>query len=136
MDFVFDVYDFNQDGVISYNELYYYLKPCVLSFDDEMDISEAVKELIEHVVKISDTDENGHIDRPEFKALVKKNGVYIQLLGPCIPSGHQFEKFRHEMMTLCACDVRKMFANERFSSLNSVKYHAASSLYPVVLELP
>ncbi|CAG5114893.1 unnamed protein product, partial [Candidula unifasciata] len=84
INWVFSVYDANDDGSLSRMELYILLKPCVLH-SDEMETEEAIKDLIDIVMAVVDVNKNGSVDLEEFRILVKKNVLYIDLLGQCLP---------------------------------------------------
>ncbi|KAI8785809.1 calaxin-like isoform X1 [Biomphalaria glabrata] len=132
--FVFKVYDLNGDGELSFSELYHFLRPCVIMNDSEdVDTEEAVRELVEIVLKVTDIDENGAIDLNEFRRLVKSNVLYLQLLGPCLPTESYLQHFQHVLSTHNESEIRQIFGHERQFAMEKdtkLKY------YPIRLELP
>ncbi|XP_059141541.1 uncharacterized protein LOC131929393 [Physella acuta] len=136
MDFVFSVYDINRDGTLSFSELYFFIKPCTIATDLDEDHEESTRELIELVLKISDIDENGQIEKGEFKELVRANSLYLQLLGPCLPNDKYLERFREKIDQRSGIETKRIFHNERRSSLYELQSSRAVSLYPVILDMP
>ncbi|XP_005106321.1 EF-hand calcium-binding domain-containing protein 1 [Aplysia californica] len=136
IDFVFRVYDTNQDGGISQLELVQLLRPCVTSSDEDVDLDEALRELIEVVMQATDTNQNGTIDLEEFRQLVKKDILMLQCLGPCLPHQQVVKQFRKLIEGKAANEGAETFANERKKSLKEVEIKSKEGLYPIKLELP
>ncbi|CAL1538107.1 unnamed protein product [Lymnaea stagnalis] len=136
--FVFKVYDLNQDGEINFQELYYFLRPCViLTESEDMEAEEATRELIEIVLKVTDIDESGSIDLQEFKRLIKNNVLYLQLLGPCLPIPSSVQRFRERLEGKGTHEIRTMFKHERQESLQELpSINRVKQYYTVTLDLP
>ncbi|KAH9508501.1 hypothetical protein Btru_055367 [Bulinus truncatus] len=133
INYVFKVYDLNQDEEINFTEPYYHLKPCViLPENEEVDAEEAVRELIEIVLKVTDINENGSIDIEEFRRLVKSNVLYLQLLGPCLPNEHSLEEFRQKLENNTEEEIQKIFAHERHFEMEKSDHY---KFYPIKLDL-
>ncbi|BFZ25661.1 hypothetical protein BsWGS_28700 [Bradybaena similaris] len=136
VDWVFSVYDANDDGQLSKMELYILLKPCVLQTED-METEEAIKDLIDIVMTVVDRNKNGMVDLEEFRALVKKNVLYIDLLGQCLPHKHVVKSFLRKIKNKSPMEVSKIFEEERQKGLmQPVRPGAEDDLYPIHLDLP
>ncbi|CAG5114796.1 unnamed protein product [Candidula unifasciata] len=83
VNYVFNVYDLDGDGFLSKHEVHTMLMTTVPQNSEEQD--DMLKDLIEIVLKLVDRDGSGTIDIDEFRDLVKKDALYIELLGQVLP---------------------------------------------------
>ncbi|XP_005089638.1 EF-hand calcium-binding domain-containing protein 1 [Aplysia californica] len=82
---VFDVYDLNNDGYISREEMFQLLKSSLVKAPTEEDPDELVKELVEIVMKKLDNDHDGRVSLPDFRAAVAEEKLLLEALGKCLP---------------------------------------------------
>ncbi|CAG5114794.1 unnamed protein product [Candidula unifasciata] len=135
INWVFGVYDTNNDGSLSKLEMHILLKPCVLHTED-MDLDEAIRDLIEIVMSVVDVNKNGLIDLEEFRHLVKTNILYIDLLGQVLPRDHVVKKFLQKIKNKSPNQVAMLFQNERARALTEAPLSKPPALYPIQLEIP
>ncbi|KAH9488341.1 hypothetical protein Btru_063746 [Bulinus truncatus] len=142
VEYVFRVYDLNHDGGVEWHELYTLLRPCIVhtevTEDNDNDTEESLRELIDMVLKVTDLDMNGVINLDEFRKLVKTNILYLQLLGPCLPSENSVLNFRNKLTGKTPFQVSQYFSEERMFSLSELQDNTSykEQLYPIKLELP
>ncbi|KAK3782267.1 hypothetical protein RRG08_008188 [Elysia crispata] len=136
IDFVFSVYDFYHDHHISPQEMTALLKTAIVSAGDD-DAIEQLKELIEMVLLVFDMDGDGVISLEEFRHLVHKNILYIQLLGQVLPHKEVIDAFMDNLKNKTPLAVRNQYTHERTDCLNEPRAKdTKDDLYPVILELP
>ncbi|KAK0057063.1 calcineurin subunit B [Biomphalaria pfeifferi] len=140
VEFVFRVYDVNHDGMVEWHELYTLLRPCIISPEpvEDADTEDSLRELVDMVLKVTDMDMDGFISCEEFKALVKSNILYLQVLGPCLPSEIAVQSFKNKLTGKTPFQVSVQFSDERIQSLSEIKINMKKTdqLYPIRLELP
>ncbi|KAH9520311.1 EF-hand calcium-binding domain-containing protein 1 [Bulinus truncatus] len=107
----FDVYDLNNDGYISREEMFQLLKSCLVKAPTEEDPDELVKELVEIVMKKLDCDHDGRVSLSDFKAAVAEDKLMLEALGKCLPDEKCKLTF-HEMI--------KMFGGGRYTSTGAL----------------
>ncbi|BFZ14037.1 hypothetical protein BsWGS_17076 [Bradybaena similaris] len=133
IDFVFSVYDVDQDGFITRAEAYTHLKPTIPQEDDEQE--DMLKELIELVLKAVDRDGNGRIDLEEFRELVKKDVLCIELLGQCLPEEKDVQKFKNKLLNKSSYEVKELFEAEQAKlGQEYFGFGKPQSYYPIKLE--
>ncbi|BFZ25659.1 hypothetical protein BsWGS_28697 [Bradybaena similaris] len=134
INWVFAVYDSDGDGALSRRDLYTFLRPCILHAED-MDFDGETKDLVEIVMAIVDRDQNGEVDLEEFRFLVKKNVLYIDLLGQCLPSDSAMNRFRAKIENKTNAQVLELFRKE-FVPKDEQLTKRRGSLYPIDLDFP
>ncbi|GFR87043.1 EF-hand calcium-binding domain-containing protein 1 [Elysia marginata] len=92
VDFVFSIYDYGGDGNIQTHEMNMLLRTTIVSVGDE-EPEEQLKELIDIVINLMDTNQDGKISVDEFRDYVRNDILYIQLLGQVLPLEHVIERY-------------------------------------------
>ncbi|NWS66691.1 EFCB1 protein, partial [Crotophaga sulcirostris] len=83
--YCFEVYDLNQDGHISKEEMFQMLKNSLLKQPAEDDPDEGVKDLIDIIMKKMDYDHDGMLSFTDFETAVKNENLLLEAFGPCLP---------------------------------------------------
>jgi len=81
----FDVYDLNNDGYISREEMFQLLKFSLVKAPTEEDPDELVKELVEIIMKKLDYDHDGRVSLQDFRGAVSEEKLLLEALGKCLP---------------------------------------------------
>lgn len=81
----FDVYDLNNDGYISREEMFQLLKHSLVKAPTEEDPDELVKELVEIIMKKLDYDHDGRVSLQDFRSAVSEEKLLLEALGKCLP---------------------------------------------------
>ncbi|RUS71759.1 hypothetical protein EGW08_020481, partial [Elysia chlorotica] len=117
IDFVFSVYDFYQDFNISPMEMTALLQTAIVSPGDDEALDQ-LKELVDMVLQVFDTDGDGMISLGEFRHFVHQNILYIQLLGQVLPHKEIIDSFMDNLKNKSALEVRSEFLFERTDCLS------------------
>ncbi|XP_038076605.1 EF-hand calcium-binding domain-containing protein 1-like isoform X2 [Patiria miniata] len=96
--FCFKVYDLNDDGFITREEIFNLLKSSMTKLQTEEDPDEGIKELLEITIKRMDADKDGKISRDDFSEAVDADILYLEHFGSCLPEPKDVERF---MESLC-----------------------------------
>ncbi|XP_017673209.1 PREDICTED: EF-hand calcium-binding domain-containing protein 1 isoform X1 [Lepidothrix coronata] len=83
--YCFAVYDLNGDGYISREEMFQMLKDTLIKQPADEDPDEAIKDLIEIVLKKMDYDHDGKLSFADFEQAVKDENLLLEAFGPCLP---------------------------------------------------
>lgn len=79
-------------GEINREQMLSLLKDCIIKpYQDVSD--EAVKDLVDIIIKKVDVSDNGFISFEDYKKTVEKDPLFLEFLGPCLPdrlSVHSF----------------------------------------------
>ena len=87
MNYCFTIYDLNDDGYISKEEMITMMKTCLVKQGgSEEDGDEGVKDLIEMTLKKMDHDKDGRVSYPDFEATVSRDPLMMEAFGPCLPN--------------------------------------------------
>ncbi|PNF20379.1 EF-hand calcium-binding domain-containing protein 1 [Cryptotermes secundus] len=97
--FCFLVYDLNNDGFITRDEMFSLLKNCLMKQPGDEDPDEGVKDLVELVLRKLDTDRDGKISFQDFQTAVREEQLLLEAFGLCLPSEGACQTF---MATLCS----------------------------------
>ncbi|XP_027495051.1 EF-hand calcium-binding domain-containing protein 1 isoform X2 [Corapipo altera] len=81
----FAVYDLNGDGYISREEMFQMLKDTLIKQPADEDPDEAIKDLVEIVLKKMDYDHDGKLSFADFEQAVKDENLLLEAFGPCLP---------------------------------------------------
>nr|XP_015814244.2 calaxin [Nothobranchius furzeri] len=95
--YAFSVYDLNEDGEMSREEMFYFLKDTLPGLPPEENLEEAVKFLVEIPMKRMDTNKDGLVSLEEFEAAVKKENLLLEAFGPCLPDTMTTRKFQQRV---------------------------------------
>jgi len=134
VNFVFKIYDLDGDGKIdSKRDMVGLLRPSLLSIIEEMsDLHDNMRDIIDMVLNCGELKRNKALDLNEFRTLVHRNILALQLLGPCLPSQQNVELLRKSLTGIFMDDVAELFKDERTFSLRACAL-LKKSLYPVRL---
>ncbi|CAK9833851.1 CLXN [Anthophora retusa] len=86
IEFCFKVYDLNNDGFITKDEIFQLFKNCLMKQPGEEDPDEAVKDLSELALKKLDVDRNGKISFQDYKLAVLEEPLLLEAFGQCLPT--------------------------------------------------
>ncbi|CAK9811319.1 clxn [Anthophora quadrimaculata] len=86
IEFCFKVYDLNNDGFITKDEIFQLFKNCLMKQPGEEDPDEAVKDLSELALKKLDVDRNGKISFQDYKVAVLEEPLLLEAFGQCLPT--------------------------------------------------
>ncbi|XP_076284120.1 calaxin-like [Lasioglossum baleicum] len=84
IEFCFKVYDLNNDGFITRDEIFQLFKKCLMKQPGEEDPDEAVKDLSELVLKKLDVDRDGKISFQDYKLAVMEEPLLLEAFGQCL----------------------------------------------------
>ncbi|XP_011687901.1 PREDICTED: EF-hand calcium-binding domain-containing protein 1 [Wasmannia auropunctata] len=84
--FCFHVYDLNNDGYITKDEIFQLLKNCLIKQPGEEDPDEGVKDLSELALKKLDVDHDGKISFRDYEMAVKEEPLLLEAFGQCLPT--------------------------------------------------
>jgi len=91
---VWTVYDANEDGMISREEMYTLLQDCLVKTKaDDNDTEEAVKDLVEMLFRKLDMNHDGKVDKEDFWAAVKEDNLLLECCGQVFPSQRHIDVF-------------------------------------------
>uniref|UniRef100_A0A1A7WPD6 EF-hand calcium binding domain 1 n=1 Tax=Iconisemion striatum TaxID=60296 RepID=A0A1A7WPD6_9TELE len=93
----FAVYDLNENGEITREEMFYFLKDTLPGLPPEENLEEAVKFLVEIPMKRMDTNKDGIVTLVEYEAAVKKEYLLLEAFGPCLPDTMTTRKFQERV---------------------------------------
>ncbi|OWF42597.1 EF-hand calcium-binding domain-containing protein 1-like [Mizuhopecten yessoensis] len=91
--FVFRAYDLKDEGYITREAMFYFLKNCLVKTPTEEDPDEGPKELVEILLKILDLDRDGRVSYDEFATGVKEDPMLLESLGRCLPEQQYVDQF-------------------------------------------
>ncbi|CAD1478452.1 unnamed protein product, partial [Heterotrigona itama] len=84
IEFCFKVYDLNNDGFITKDEIFQLFKNCLMKQPGEEDPDEAVKDLSELTLKKLDVDRDGKISFQDYKVAVTEEPLLLEAFGQCL----------------------------------------------------
>ncbi|XP_066601236.1 calaxin [Prorops nasuta] len=99
MEFCFRVYDLNNDGFITKDEIFVLLKNCLLKQPGEEDPDEGVRDLSELALKKLDLDHDGKISFRDYETTVKKEPLLLEAFGQCLPTAEATKNFLKSLQT-------------------------------------
>ncbi|XP_012529506.1 EF-hand calcium-binding domain-containing protein 1 [Monomorium pharaonis] len=91
--FCFHVYDLNNDGYITKDEIFQLLKNCLIKQPGEEDPDEGVKDLSELALKKLDVDHDGKISFRDYETAVKEEPLLLEAFGQCLPTEESCASF-------------------------------------------
>ena len=92
--FCFSIYDLNEDGYISKEEMMTMMQNCFVVNSSEEE-GDGVKDLVEMTLRKMDKDKDGRISLSDFQASVSEEPLLLEAFGNCLPtnqSGAEFSK--------------------------------------------
>ncbi|XP_076635486.1 calaxin-like [Colletes latitarsis] len=84
IEFCFKVYDLNNDGFITKDEIFQLFKNCLIKQPGEEDPDEAVRDLSELTLKKMDVDRDGKISFQDYKMAVMEEPLLLEAFGQCL----------------------------------------------------
>ncbi|XP_012219772.1 calaxin [Linepithema humile] len=91
--FCFRVYDLNNDGYITKDEIFQLLKNCLIKQPGEEDPDEGVKDLSELALKKLDVDHDGKISFRDYETAIKEEPLLLEAFGQCLPTEESCASF-------------------------------------------
>lgn len=94
--YCFHIYDLNDDGYISREEMLTMMGSClskVKTAQDDTEEDEGVKDLIEMTIKKMDHDKDGRISLDDFSHTVSEDVLMLEAFGKCLPSDKTGQEF-------------------------------------------
>ncbi|KAG5306830.1 EFCB1 protein, partial [Acromyrmex insinuator] len=91
--FCFHVYDLNNDGYITKDEIFQLLKNCLIKQPGEEDPDEGVKDLSELALKKLDVDHDGKISFRDYETAVIEEPLLLEAFGQCLPTDESCADF-------------------------------------------
>ncbi|CAH8554836.1 unnamed protein product [Schistosoma turkestanicum] len=84
--FAFTVYDLNDDGRVTREEMFQLLRFSLVKQPVDEDPDEGVRELVEIAFKRLDMDRDGRLNYTDFQQAVEDNVLLLEVLGKCFPN--------------------------------------------------
>ncbi|KYN13396.1 PREDICTED: EF-hand calcium-binding domain-containing protein 1-like [Trachymyrmex cornetzi] len=85
--FAFSIYDFMHTNKLKKEQIFPSMRGCLIKLQTDEDPDEAVKDLIDSLLKKLDVDRDGVISEEEFyRAVKERNLLLLESLGPVFPS--------------------------------------------------
>ncbi|XP_033640019.1 EF-hand calcium-binding domain-containing protein 1-like isoform X2 [Asterias rubens] len=91
--FCFKVYDLNDDGFITKEEVFNLLKNSMAKLQTEEDPDEGIKDLVDITIKKMDLDKDNKIGPDDFSSIVSVDPLYLEHFGACLPEQEFIESF-------------------------------------------
>jgi len=140
-EFVFHVYDINNRGSLTKPDLRSVLAPMLVDIktDDLDDDEDLVGNFVDLVATRMDVNHDSVIELNEFQEMVEKDSMWLQFLGPCLPSDADTKSFRELFEGLTLFEVQAKFRSESRYLLQTPEPKLSGTfngLYPFRLELP
>ncbi|XP_014208382.1 EF-hand calcium-binding domain-containing protein 1 [Copidosoma floridanum] len=98
MEFCFSVYDLNNDGFITKDEIFQLFKNSLMKQPGEEDPEEGVRDLSEMALKKLDVDHDGRVSFFDYEATVSEEPLLLEAFGQVLPTPESATAF---LMTLC-----------------------------------
>ena len=94
MRFCFNIYDLNEDGYISREEMMTMMKNCfIVNTSEQEEEGDGVKDLVEMTLRKMDKDRDGRISLSDFQAAVSEEPLLLEAFGNCLPSNQLGAEF-------------------------------------------
>jgi len=102
--FCFAVFDMNGDGFISREDIFQFLKNCIVKQTIDEDAEEGVKDLVDIMIKRMDDDHDTRLSYDDFQTSVKKEELLLEAFGPCLPDERCVQRFTETFWDMDARD--------------------------------
>ncbi|KAJ8686773.1 hypothetical protein QAD02_022567 [Eretmocerus hayati] len=93
MEFCFKIYDLNNDGFITKDEIFLLFKNCLMKQPGEEDPEEGVKDLTEMALKKFDLDHDGKISFSDYELTVQREPLLLEAFGQVLPTSERVAAF-------------------------------------------
>ncbi|XP_060841429.1 calaxin isoform X1 [Rhopalosiphum padi] len=91
--YTFTIYDLNNDGFITKEEIFSLLRNCLVKHPQDEDPDEGVRELVDIVLRKMDCDNDTKLSFEDFSTSVIKQSLLLEAFGQCLPSREISENF-------------------------------------------
>ncbi|XP_015370569.1 PREDICTED: EF-hand calcium-binding domain-containing protein 1 isoform X2 [Diuraphis noxia] len=91
--YTFTIYDLNNDGFITKEEIFSLLRNCLVKHPQDEDPDEGVRELVDIVLRKMDCDKDSKLSFEDFSTSVNKQSLLLEAFGQCLPSREMSEIF-------------------------------------------
>uniref|UniRef100_T1JEQ1 EF-hand domain-containing protein n=1 Tax=Strigamia maritima TaxID=126957 RepID=T1JEQ1_STRMM len=95
--FCFAVFNLTTDTSFGRDEMFQLLRTAITRFNTDEDPDEGVRDLIELVLRKMDHDQDGRINFEDFEMSVKKDHLYLEIFGNCLPFPEYAEQFLEQL---------------------------------------
>ena len=97
--FCFTIYDLNEDGYISREEMMTMMKNCfIVNSSEQEEEGDGVKDLVEMTLRKMDKDRDGRISLSDFQASVSEEPLLLEAFGNCLPSNQLGAEFIRKIL--------------------------------------
>ena len=98
--FCFDIYDLNEDGYISKEEIMTMMKNCFVyrRAEREEEEGDGVRDLVEMTIRKMDRDRDGRISFSDFYGTVREEPLLLEAFGNCLPSNQAGLAFARKIL--------------------------------------
>lgn len=90
--YCFKVYDMSEKGFIRRDQMIHLMRKFVYKHHEE-DVEEAVKDLVDIIIKKVDVDRDGMISFEDYQQTVLKKPMLLECFGQCLPDIHHINAF-------------------------------------------
>ena len=91
--FCFNIYDLNEDGYISKEEVMTMMQNCFIVHSEQEEEGDGVKDLVDMTLRKMDKDRDGRISLSDFQASVSEEPLLLEAFGNCLPSNQLGAEF-------------------------------------------
>ncbi|XP_025412290.1 EF-hand calcium-binding domain-containing protein 1 isoform X4 [Sipha flava] len=91
--YTFTIYDLNNDGFITKEEIFSLLRNCLVKHPQDEDPDEGVRELVDIVLRKMDCDNDAKLSFEDFSTAINKQSLLLEAFGQCLPSREISEYF-------------------------------------------
>ncbi|XP_061598325.1 calaxin [Cololabis saira] len=95
--YCFSVYDLDSKQHISRNEMFSWLKDCLMRQSTEEDHDEGIRDVIEHTLKKMDHDHDGMVSFKDFNQAVREENLLLEAFGTCLPVPTSVEMYERRV---------------------------------------
>ncbi|CAH1997294.1 unnamed protein product [Acanthoscelides obtectus] len=85
-EYCFKVYDLNNDGYITKDEMFQLLRNCLIKHPQEEDLDDSVKDLVDIVMRKMDKDKDGKVSLEDYQKNVEDEPLLLEAFGKCLPT--------------------------------------------------
>nr|CAI5822255.1 unnamed protein product [Callosobruchus analis] len=85
-EYCFKVYDLNNDGYITKDEMFQLLRNCLIKHPQEEDLDDSVKDLVDIVMRKMDKDKDGKVSLEDYQKNVDDEPLLLEAFGKCLPT--------------------------------------------------
>ncbi|KAG8225821.1 hypothetical protein J437_LFUL005628 [Ladona fulva] len=94
IEYCFSVFDVVGEGRISRDQMNQLLKNCIVHTSSSEEAEESAKDLVDHLLKHSDKDNDGRMSLEDFSSIVTVEPLLLEALGTCLPTREAADAFQ------------------------------------------